>query len=92
MATPKDKKGIKSLLGVIKYFGKYIPHVSQKTAVLRELTKDNVLFEWNSQHMQAWNELNADLAGAPVLALFDPNMKTKFAANASSFRTGEAVM
>lgn len=45
MATPKDKKGIKSLLGVIKYFGKYIPHVSQKTAVLRELTKDNVLFE-----------------------------------------------
>lgn len=48
--------------------------MSTITAPLRELTKSNVLFEWNEAHDIAFNKLKAVIASEPVLAYYD---KTK---------------
>ena len=45
MAAPKDAKGLQQFLGIATYMSPFIPHLSQHTADLRELTKKNSDFE-----------------------------------------------
>lgn len=45
MSEPVDKAGVHRMLGVINYFGKYIPHLAERTMLLRSITKKNTVFE-----------------------------------------------
>nr|XP_037276019.1 uncharacterized protein K02A2.6-like [Rhipicephalus microplus] len=48
MPAPKDKQGVRRLLGVVNYFRKYLPALSDKTALLRSLVKEASVFEWTT--------------------------------------------
>ena len=43
MPTPTDKAAVQRLLGVAQYLAKFLPHLSDITKPLRELTKSDVL-------------------------------------------------
>ena len=45
MPTAKDRKGVQRLLGMIKYLAPYIPGESDITAPLRELLKEDVIWQ-----------------------------------------------
>ena len=45
MPTSKDRKGVQRLLGMIKYLAPYIPGESDITAPLRELLKEDVIWQ-----------------------------------------------
>ena len=44
MPTPTDKAAVQRLLGVAQYLAKFLPHLSDITKPLRELTKSDVLW------------------------------------------------
>lgn len=50
LESPKNKKELMRVLGIFKFLGKFISNLSQKTACLRELTKDKVVFKWEELH------------------------------------------
>ena len=45
MPAPMNRQQRLSFLGLATYMGVFIPNISEKTAVLRDLTKKNAIFE-----------------------------------------------
>ena len=41
MPEPEDVMGVRHLLGIVQYLAKFLPHLSEMTAPLRELTQSN---------------------------------------------------
>ena len=55
MPAPANRQELLTFLGLATYMGVVIPNLSEKTAVLRDLTKENAIFEWNVCHQQAFD-------------------------------------
>jgi hypothetical protein len=53
------------------YVGRFIPNYSTITAPLRELTKQNVKFEWQPSQQNAFDTLKHELTSDKVMAYFD---------------------
>ena len=43
MPPPTDKQGVQRLLGLVQYLAKFLPHLSEITKPLRDLTQSNAL-------------------------------------------------
>lgn len=56
LERPTSKKQLLSFLGLLKFLNKFIPNLSIISAPLRDLTKDNVPFEWGEVHTQSFNQ------------------------------------
>ena len=65
------------------YSAKYIPNFATITSPLRELTKKNAYFQWETAHQKAFNKLKAALTTAPVMSYFDKSKDTILTVDAS---------
>ena len=68
LAKPKDKTDLRRFFGMCNYVSKFIPNYSDKTANLKELLKDNIVWYWDVQHEQSFNELKSCISKPPVLS------------------------
>ncbi len=68
---------LRSLLGLVNYVSRFIPDYATITAPLRELTRKNARWQWNSRHQQALDEIKRNLTSRSVMAYFDPNKQTE---------------
>lgn len=91
MPLPTSKKEVQRLLGAVNYFGKFLPNLSSKTAMLRDLIKEDSLFEWSDVHTREWCSLQQMLTEGPVLAIFDPSKPIKLSTDASKGALGAAL-
>ena len=57
MPNPTDKAGIQWLLDLAQYLSKFLPHLSDLTKSLRELTQPEVECCWADEQTQALKEL-----------------------------------
>lgn len=57
MPPPSDKNAVRRMLGVVNYFRRYLPLLSDRTSLLRSLVKENAVFDWSSAHEREWKEL-----------------------------------
>ncbi len=73
MPRPTDRKAVLRVMGMINFFGKFIPNLSSKTVCLRELLRDKGEFKWTADHEQEWGRLKTLLTSEPVLTFFDPS-------------------
>lgn len=50
--TPETEKLVRSFLGLIGYYGIFIPNISDRAAVLTDLTKGkhSSMVQWNTSH------------------------------------------
>lgn len=60
-------------LGLLKYLDRFIPNLSKQTAELRNLTRNDVEFEWNQKHDTEFENMLERVTSEPVLAIYDPN-------------------
>ena len=93
MPTPKDKKGVQRLLGMVNYLQKFSPSLSTVAAPLRQLLKDDVpfLFE-DSIHGEALRKIKKLIAEAPVLKYFSTEDETSLQVDASQEGLGACLM
>ena len=55
MPAPTNRQQLLSFLGLVTYMGAFIPNLSEKTEILRNITKKNAIFEWNASHQEAFD-------------------------------------
>ena len=74
MPTPENKQDVRRILGIINYLQKFAPNLSEVTAPLGELLKENHLFQWDEDvHGLCFSWIKDILSHAPVLKYFSPD-------------------
>ena len=76
LITPKNKEELVSFLCMMQSNADFIPGFSKKAAFLRELTKKNARFRWNSKHDACFKELVASFRVDALLRFFDCEQPT----------------
>ena len=92
MPTPSCKQDLQRLLGMINYLSKYIPNMSELTAPLRSILKDDVSWAWFPEHDSALTKIKTVLSSAPVLRFYDTNLPTTLQVDASKDGLGACLM
>lgn len=85
---PKNVSEVRSFLGMTNYVGRFIPNYSTITAPLRDLTKNNVNFEWGKNQQESFEILKRDLTVDKVMAYFDATKQTVIIVDASPLELG----
>ena len=50
MPTPSNKKELRSFLGSVNYYSRFIPHLQAMCASLHDLVKVEIKWAWNATH------------------------------------------
>ncbi len=91
LSAPKDKSGIRSILGLGNYYKRFIKTYCVITAPLQELLKKSVHFKWGDKQEQAFINLKDALCKAPVLAYPDPDVPYVVDTDASNLAIGDVL-
>lgn len=86
--TPKDQKSVRTFLGKVNYYHRFIPNRATMLSPLYELTKKNTKFEWNNEAQNAFDSIKTILTTKPALTIFNPEKKTLLKTDASQVGIG----
>ncbi|XP_063895318.1 uncharacterized protein LOC135118122 [Helicoverpa armigera] len=86
--TPKNPKDIKSFLGLVGYYRRFIENFSKITKPLTSLLKKDVSFIWSSEQENAFNILKQKLTTAPLLQYPDFSRPFLLTTDASNYAVG----
>ena len=83
--APENVGDVRRFLGMVNQLSKFAPHLAETTQPLRELLVKGNAWIWEVAQRSAFAKVKETLTETPVLSLFDPNLETIVAADASSF-------
>ena len=69
-APQPQNQQLRSFLGLVNYYGKFIPGLSTTTQLLRH----KVRWEWSKDCQKAFQKLNEQLISRPVLVHYDSSL------------------
>ena len=87
----KDVKQFRAFLGLVNYYGKFIPQLSTIEKLLNDLLKKEVKWQWTDQCELAFVILQRKLASADVLVHYDPKLPLRLACDASAYGLGAVL-
>ncbi|CAG4993531.1 unnamed protein product [Colias eurytheme] len=85
---PKNPKDIKSFLGLVGYYRKFIKDFSKITKPLTSLLRKDVEFNWSQSQTQAFESLKSMLTNAPILQYPDFSKDFILTTDASNYALG----
>ena len=62
---------IRSFIGLVRYYGRFIKDFSRLVAPMTRLTRIEVKIEWNDQCEKAFQELKRRLTSSPILIVLE---------------------
>ena len=91
--TPKpgDVKQLRSFLGLVNYYGRFVPNLATVAHPLNQLLSKDVKWQWNKECDSAFSSLKKQLAFQSVLVHYDVNLPVKLACDASSYGLGVVI-
>ena len=89
--APKDVGQLKSFLGMIHYYGKFCPNLSQTLAPMTELLHQDQEWVWSSKCGEAFDAAKKSIASDRVLTHYDPSLPVRLASDASSYGIGAVL-
>ncbi|CAI5460707.1 unnamed protein product [Closterium sp. Yama58-4] len=57
MREPKDKSGLRAVLGFLSYYRRFVPNFSKRATVLNGMMREDQAWEWGELHRQALQDL-----------------------------------
>ena len=72
MAPPTDVSGVRSFLGAINYYGKFVPSMRTLRYPLDNLLHADTKFEWSSECQNAFDRFKQLLSSDLLLTHYDP--------------------
>lgn len=94
LSVPKSKKEVRSLIGLVNYYGRFLPHLATLLAPLSNLTlkgrSDKI--QWDNECQKSLEIIQEQISNKPVLTL--PNLSQPFIVqtDASSVGVGAALL
>ena len=89
--APKNVTELKSYLGLLAYYGKFLPNLSSTLAPLYRLLKSATRWKWTGQEQAAFYKLKKLLSSSAVLVHFDPKKDLILACDASPYGLGAVL-
>ncbi|KAK3102478.1 hypothetical protein FSP39_011646 [Pinctada imbricata] len=91
---PETKKQIRSFLGLIGFYRKFVPNFAAVAVPLTDLTRKGVpnKFEWKLEHESAFQKLKSMLIHSPVLRLPDLSKTFIVRSDASDYGIGSVLL
>lgn len=92
--VPKIVADVRSFLGLIRYYRKFLASFGELSAPLVELTKKESKWAWDATHRQSVNALKEGLTTAPTLMIPDtcPGNSFVIHIDASSYAVGAVLL
>lgn len=86
--APETKKQVRSFLGLVGYYRKFIPNFSERALTLTDLTKGNcsTKVKWSDQCEVSFQDLKEALKGRPLLV--PPNWEKEFVLQVDASQRG----
>ena len=88
---PRNIQELRSFLGLIHYYHKFLPNLSTLLHPLNDLLKAGNKWIWSKDCSDVFRKAKQLLVSAPVLAHFDPSLPIKLAGDASAYGIGAAI-
>ena len=92
MPSPHDKSDLRYFLGMINYLGKFMPNLSEKTALLKGLLEKDVVWSWSDKHEECFCILKKLITDSPILKYYDPCKEIKLSVDASKYGLGAVLL
>ena len=88
---PKDVQELRSFLGLVHYYGKFMPNLSTLLQHLNNLLKRKIKWKRSDECKKGFQEIKKLLASAPVLAHYNPELPIQLAGDASAYGIGAMI-
>ena len=89
--TPTNVTELKSYLGLLTYYGKFLPNLATKLASLYKLLQHRVPWRWTSAQDAAFRESKKLLASSSLLVHYDLKLPLILACDASAYGIGAVL-
>ncbi|XP_048578018.1 uncharacterized protein K02A2.6-like [Nematostella vectensis] len=89
--APTNVTELRSFLGMLQYYGKFLPNLSTLLHPLNNLLRDGVEWSWLPECEQAFTSAKELLQSAKVLTHYDVNLPIKLACDASPYGIGAVI-
>ncbi|XP_075539783.1 uncharacterized protein LOC142574626 [Dermacentor variabilis] len=90
-AAPTTKQQLQSFLGVVNYYGKFVPNLSTVANPLYRLLQKDTSWCWDDRCRAAFEQIKTMLSSPQVLAHYDPDRPLKLACDASQYGVGAVL-
>ena len=88
---PKNVTELRSFLGMINYYGRFLPKLALRLAPLYQLLRQNVRWQWKGERKEAFRRAKEALLSIRVMIHFDPRKEVIVACDASPYGVGAVL-
>ena len=89
--TPKNVQELRSFLGLLNYYGKFIPNLASLIQPLNNLLQRNQKWKWTTASNKAFEQAKDELSSSRVLVHYDPALTLTLAGDASAYGIGAVI-
>src|SRR6266516_3741743 len=89
--SPRDVTEVRSFLGLVSYYRRFIRSFSEIAAPLHALTGKKVRFKWTDECEEAFQELKQRLISCPIVAMPSDEGEYRLDTDASNFAIGAVL-
>jgi len=89
---PKDVNQLRTFLGIVNYYRKFIPNFAHIAHPLTKLTRKNLTWHWEKEQIEAFNALKLRLTSAPILSYPDLTGNYILHTDASKYGVGAVLV
>ena len=89
--TPKTTSELRSFLGLMNYYGKFIPNLSTLMASLHWLLQKHVKWDWGRAQENAFRKAKGVLSSSQILVHFQPDKDLVVICDASPYGVGAVL-
>lgn len=87
-SAPSDMVTLRSFLGLVSWYSKFLPNFATIVAPMRACISDKNTFTWTPTAQKSFEEIKQLLVASPVLALFNPSLRSVISTDASDYGLG----
>lgn len=89
--VPTDVAALRSFLGLVEYYSKFVPRLAEVVEPMRVLLRKNEPFIWSAETDSSFRRVKEMLSSSTVLHMFDPSLPVIVSTDASDCGLGAVL-